>query len=211
MEKKNKHVGKGDTINMMINILIVVVILAVLALGAWAVIPKVTQNLQERAQTEQNNTAQNDVQQPQQTVTVAQQAETEGISVDEYKAKYGLGDTVTGETSFDEALSSMSFKNFAAAQNTTTQALREQYKIPDSVSEDTPWGEAQQSASAKAMFGGDEQFAQIKEQYQLTDISDDITVGELLPMLVAAQEQAQASSEPQATDGGAGASAAPAE
>lgn len=198
MDKKNKHAGKGDTINMMLNVIIVIVILAVLGLAVWAVAPKVMQNWQERAQTQQEDASQDSAQTQQQTVTVAQKAESEGITVDEYKAKYGLGETVTGDTSFDEALYSMNLANFAAAQGLTVENVREQYSLPDSVADDTAWSEALMSAPAKAVVGGDEGFEQLKQQYGLTDVADDITWGDLMPKLqekIAAQ-QAAASAEP---------------
>lgn len=201
MDKRNKHAGKGDTTNVLINIVIVIVVLAVLALGVWAVVPKITQNLQEKAQNQE--LTDNNVQQ--QTVTVGQMAQNEGISLDEYKAKYSLGDDVNGDTAFEQALYSMSVTNYAAAQGISVEDVRSQFELPESVNNDAVFSEAIMSAPARAVLGGADGLNQLKETYGITDIDDNITYGDLMPILqekLAAQQAASAEGDGAQTDSG---------
>lgn len=204
MDKKNKHAGKGDTINVMMNIIIVILVLAVLGLGAWAVVPKITQNLQEKAQNQE--LTENEVPQ-QQVVTVGQRAQSEGISLDEYKAKYGLGDDVNGDTSFDQALYAMNLTNYAAAQGISVEDVRSQFELPESVKDDAVFADAIMGAPARTVLGGADGLNQLKETYGITDIDDNITYGDLMPILqekLAAQQPAAAEgdgAQAEGTDG----------
>lgn len=202
MDKRNKHAGKGDTTNVLINIVIVVVVLAVLGLGAWAVVPKITQNLQEKAQNQELTDS--DIQQQQQIVTVGQRAQAEGISLDEYKAKYGLGDDVNGDTSFDQALYAMNLTNYAAAQGISVEDVRSQFELPESVKDDAVFADAIMGAPARTVLGGADGLNQLKETYGITDIDDNITYGDLMPILqekLAEQQAASAEGDGAQADG----------
>ena len=72
----------------MINAVIVIVILAVLGLGAYAVYDKVSVNLETKA-----------IQEGTSEQTVRYAADKSGMSADEYLAQYGLGEAGLNEKS----------------------------------------------------------------------------------------------------------------
>lgn len=185
----NTRRNSGD---MALNAVITVIIVAVLGLGVWAVVPKVRENLANNA----NNTAGTE------TVTVAQLAETAGKSVDEYLAEYGLAGTdITGETDYQTALSAMTLENFAKANGTTADDIKSEYKLPESVTNETPWSEAMLEMPAGMAMGGDEQFAQAKEAYGLgEEFTADSRWGDVQNAIIesmVAQQAASATTAPE--------------
>lgn len=185
----NTRRNSGD---MALNAVITVIIVAVLGLGVWAVVPKVRENLANNA----NNTAGTE------TVTVAQLAETAGKSVDEYLAEYGLAGTdITGETDYQTALSAMSLENFAKANGTTADDIKSEYKLPESVTNETPWSEAMLEMPAGMAMGGDDQFAQAKEAYGLgEEFTADSRWGDVQNAIIesmVAQQAASATTAPE--------------
>lgn len=185
----NTRRNSGD---MALNAVITVIIVAVLGLGVWAVVPKVRENLANNA----NNTAGTE------TVTVAQLAETAGKSVDEYLAEYGLAGTdITGETDYQTALYAMTLENFAKANGTTADDIKSEYKLPESVTNETPWSEAMLEMPAGMAMGGDEQFAQAKEAYGLgEEFTADSRWGDVQNAIIesmVAQQAASATTAPE--------------
>lgn len=153
----NTRRNSGDAA---LNAVIAVVIVVVLGLGVWAVVPKIRENMANRSAESQQSS----------TVTVAQLAEAAGQSVDEYLAEYGLdGTDITGDTDYQSAMYAMTLENFAKANGTTVEELKSEYKLPESVTNETPWSEAMLEMPAGIAMGGDDRFAQAKEAYGLGD------------------------------------------
>jgi len=107
----------------------VVIFLAVIGLGGWAVADKI---IKEKA-------AETPVTEEQQTVTVGQIALEEGLSVEEFLKKVGLESSgLTEESTSEELFEVMTVTGFAAFENMEVGEFKKKYKIED-VSDDTPW------------------------------------------------------------------------
>lgn len=190
----SKRRTSGDTA---LNAIIAAVIIVVLGLGVWAVAPKISEGIKNRETASQNTDNQT-----QQTVTIGQKAESEGISFDEYISKYGLADEgLTAEDDYQTALYAMTVDNFAKATQTTFDDVVSEYKLPESVKPETKWSEAMLEMPAGVALGGDDQFAQAKEAYGLGDeFTADSRWGDvqnaMIQKMMENQAQAQASAEP---------------
>lgn len=156
-----------------LNIIIVSVIIIVLGLGGYAVGTKISENLKNR------------VDEPEQTYTLQNVAVANGMTVDQYLAEYGVTDQeFTGETSFAEVANKMTLENYAKAQGIDVATLREEYVLPDSVSNDTVMETAQLEMPARIACGGEEQFQNMKTQYGLDEsITGDTRWGDVLPIM----------------------------
>ena len=107
----------------------VVIFLAVIGLGGWAVADTI---IKEKA-------AETPVTEEQQTVTVGQIALEEGLSVEEFLKKVGLESSgLTEESTSEELFEVMTVTGFAAFENMEVGEFKKKYKIED-VSDDTPW------------------------------------------------------------------------
>lgn len=156
-----KRKTSGD---VAMNVIIAVVIIAVLGLGVWAVAPKISEGVKNRASSSQSDNTQ------QSSATLGDMAAAEGISFDEYIEKYGLKDAgLTAEDDYQSALYEMTVENFAKATGTTAEEIMSEYKLPASVTADTKWGEAQLEMPAGVALGGDDKFEQAKATYGLGD------------------------------------------
>lgn len=187
-----KRRTSGDTA---MNAIIAVVIIVVLGLGVWAAAPKISESIKNRE-------AASDAADGQQTATIANAAESEGISFDEYIEKYGLKDaSLTAEDSVQSAFYEMTVENFAKASSTTVEELMSRYSLPESVTSNMKWSEAMLEMPAGVALGGDEQFAQAKEAYGLGDeFTAQSRWGDVQSAMVAKmvqQQAAQASAEPE--------------
>ncbi len=128
VEGVKKTVDKSTVI---MNIILTAVIIAVLALGAYTLAPKFfNTNLGEKAQVEQP--------------TVADFIEEKGITLDEFKAEYGLGERedITEESFIDELSYEFSLDNYAKYQEKTVEELKEEYGLSADVDNSTKWSDA---------------------------------------------------------------------
>lgn len=140
------------------NVVLAIVVIAVLALAAWAVTPKVKEGYkriqEEKAQEQQ---MQEELNAP---MTVSKAAESMGVSVDDFKAEFGLGDDVTAESEVDaiftdEFVDTLPLGKFAKmmlgmvkedgtalSDEEAFATLDEYYQFEDSVTAETKYSDA---------------------------------------------------------------------
>ncbi len=185
-----------------VNAILVIVVIAVFALAVYAVAPKVSENLKNVLPQEAGPN----------TSIVSGMAESLDLTVDEFKAEYGLADDVTGDTLMADIADGLTLANYAKLNGQEYAALVEEMGLTDKVTETTTWGEAEPQIPFGNYVGGEETFNQIKETYALDDsITMDTPWGEVEPVLEQRQQelieaqQNAASAEAQAeTEDGAG-------
>ena len=116
----------------MINAVIVIVILAVLGLGAYAVYDKVSVNLETKA-----------IQEGTSEQTVRYAADMAGMSADEYLAQYGLGEAgLNAKSTVSEMIEKMTVENYAKYSEKEVDALLEEFGLTDKATKDMLWSEA---------------------------------------------------------------------
>lgn len=122
-----------DKSSVLANVIIVLVILAVLGLGAYAVGSKYMNN-------SSSETADN----TQNSETVADYIAKNDMTFDDFKAEYGLADNadITEDTIAEAAASSMTLDNYAKYSGTTLEELKAQYGLGDDVPDTTLWQDA---------------------------------------------------------------------
>lgn len=129
LKRKNEVVNapekKKSALDIVSNIIIVVLILAVLGIGGWAVYSKYGQK------------PSNQVTDP---PTITEYAQTEGMSVEDFLAKYGLSEVteINGDTSIAEAMSYMSLSNYATFVGTDVSVIKESLKLGEEITDETP-------------------------------------------------------------------------
>lgn len=176
----NKQKRKLSPAEKAVNVILVVVVVLVLGLSVWAVGPKVWNGVKSM------------LPQPPapDTSVVSGMAESLEMTVDEFKAEYGLKDDVTGETLMSDVVGTLTLKNYAKLNEYEDYAsFVEELGIADKVTEETLWSEAEPIIPFGNYIGGEEAFNQIKTAYSLDDsITMDTAWGEVKPVL----EQKQA-------------------
>lgn len=165
-EKKQKR--RLSPVEKATNVVLTLVVLGILALAVYAVTPKLKAGYQrmqeEKAQEQQMQEAMNA---PQEPITVAVAAEQMQVSVDEFKAEFGLGDDVTAESDVDaifteEFVNGLSLGKFAkmnigivkedGTKYTDEEAFAmfdEFYQFEDSVTPETTYGEVKDYMAQK--------------------------------------------------------------
>lgn len=118
---------KKSILDIISNIIIIILILAVLGIGGWAVYSKFSQ--QPSGETNETVT----------TPTVSDLAQTEGVSVEEYLAKYGIADAegITGESYITDAMPYMTLANYAAFSGTDVATVKESMGLEKDYADDT--------------------------------------------------------------------------
>ncbi|MCH5185905.1 MAG: zinc ribbon domain-containing protein [Oscillospiraceae bacterium] len=91
-----------------------------------------------------------------------------GMSVDEFKAEYRLPEDMTGDTYESAAFYNMPTGKIAEMYGMEFSGVAELLKLPDTVTETTPWGEAEGEAMLKNYVGEDAVDA-FKKEYGLGD------------------------------------------
>ncbi len=126
-EVVNAPVKKKSALDIVSNIIIVVLIIAVLGIGGWAVYSKYSQM--------PSNEAGQEVQTP----TVAEMAQTDGITVEEYLGKYGISEVaeITPETPVTEIIPHMTLANYAAFSGTDVAQMKTSMGLSEEYSDDT--------------------------------------------------------------------------
>ncbi len=118
------------------NVILAVVIAAFLAIGGYAVVNQYR------------------ITHPYQPTTVADYAKEEGISTEEFMAKWGLdgNDAVKADTDMGTAMGEMSVAKYAEYTETTFEALKEQYSFSEDVTAEMKWVDAQQYVPMSKML-----------------------------------------------------------
>ncbi len=165
---------KKDKSGIIFNIVVILVIVAVTAVGGWAAYDKIKANMP--------------VVEEEQVMTVAQVAQEEEMSVEDFLAKVGLADSgLTAESTADELLSKMTIENFAKFEDTEVEEFKAMYGI-EALANDTPWNEAQMEIPMAKMAENqyDMSFEDFAAQNQLPpEITGDMTQEEALAIMQA--------------------------
>lgn len=127
-EIKKTPVKKKSALDIISNIIIVILILTVLGIGGWAVYSKFSQMPKEEGTTE-------NITNP----TISETAAEEGISIEEFLAKYGLSDAegLTDDTEITEIMPLMTFENYAAFVDSDVETLKQGMGLTKDYSNDT--------------------------------------------------------------------------
>ena len=167
-----------------------IVIIVVLALGVWAVVPK----LQEAAQN--SGTTMQDT-------TIKGLAEERGMTTEEFKTEFGLDPSVTDDTDINDLFASMTVANAAKLLDMTTEEYLEQNSLTGVVTGDQTIQEAQDAfnqLTVAQVYGDDQEtLSSIKETYGLTDdqVPETMTMAEFDALIqsIALEQSAQAAEE----------------
>lgn len=137
VKTKTKKRTKFDIFSSLI---IVVLVIAVLGLGSWAIYSKYAS--QQTGVVDDSNVVTND-NQTTQVPTIAEAAAEAGMTTEEYLAEYGLDsrDDITGDTELTMAIEYMTLANYAKLSGMDVAEFREMNGIDDSFSDDTTMGE----------------------------------------------------------------------
>lgn len=168
--KKNKG-------NVLTNIVIILIVVAIAALGVWAAYGKIKSELpQEQAPV---------------VATIAQLAEAEGTTAEELLAKCGLADAgLTGESAQEELFAVLTVAGYAGYEGKTTDEIKKEYAI-EGVEDDMLWQDAQMQIpmSKVAQMQGAASFEEFATQIGLPpEITADMTQGDALDIMQAATE-----------------------
>ena len=170
-ETKVKKKSKSDILT---NSIIVVLIVAVLGLGSWAVYSKfASENATEQTGVvDESNVVTNDEQV--QTPTIAEAAAEAGMTTEDYMAEYGLDsiENVTADTLMTDAISYMTLANYAKLSGMDVSEFREMNGIDESYSDDMTMeeiSEAMMQAENQQAATEDEQTADTEETAQTQD------------------------------------------
>ena len=163
---------KKDKSGVIFNIVIAVVILAVAIPGAWAAYEKIKANMP--------------VEEEPQVQTVANVAQEEELSVEDFLAKIGLEDAgLTAESTAEELMAKMTIENFAKFEDTEVEEFKKMYGI-ESLANDMPWNDAQMEITMAKMAENqfDMSFEDFAAQNQLPpEITGDMTQAEALEIM----------------------------
>ncbi len=163
---------KKDKSGIIFNIVVILVVLAVAIPGAWAAYQKIKANMP--------------VEEEPQVQTVANVAQEEELSVEDFLAKIGLADSgLTAESTAEELIAKMTIENFAKFEDTEVEEFKKMYGI-ESLANDTPWSEAQMEIPMAKMAENqfDMSFEDFAAQNQLPpEITGDMTQAEAMEIM----------------------------
>lgn len=163
---------KKDKGGVIFNIVVTLVILAVAIPGAWAAYEKIKANMP--------------VEEEPQVQTVANVAQEEELSVEDFLAKIGLEDAgLTAESTAEELMAKMTIENFAKFEDTEVEEFKKMYGI-ESLANDMPWNDAQMEITMAKMAENqfDMSFEDFAAQNQLPpEITGDMTQAEALEIM----------------------------
>ncbi len=163
---------KKDRSGLIFNIVVILVIAAVAIPGGWAAYEKIKANMP--------------IEEEPQVQTVAQVAQEEELSVEEFLAKVGLEDAgLTAESTAEELMAKMTIENFAMFEDTEVEEFKKMYGI-ESLANDTLWSEAQMQIPMAKMAENqyDMSFEDFAAQNQLPpEITGDMTQAEAIEIM----------------------------
>ena len=159
---------KKDKSGLIFNIVIILVVAAIAIPGGFAAYEKIKANMP--------------VVEEEQVMTVAQVAQEEELSVEDFLAKIGLAESdITAESTVDELVAMMTIENFAKFEDTEVEEFKKMYGI-ESLANETLWSEAQMEIPMGKMA---------ENQYDMS-FEDFATQNQLPPEITAETTQAEA-------------------
>lgn len=181
--EKAVKVRKSKT-EIVTNVVIGCIIAAFVGLGGYAVADKVIENRKTASQQQTDGQQQID--------TVKTIAESKDMSVKDFLAEYGLPSDMAEDTAMTEAYSRMTVENLAKFNGSTVEQFRSDNFVPESITNDTTWGDTIPQLPFKAVVG-EEQVEQFKQIYGLDEsITADTPWGEVEPVLEQKQQELNA-------------------
>ncbi len=100
--------------------------------------------------------------------TVAEVAESAGMDLKDFLDSYGLPADMPGNTSESAAYYAIPCSRMATMYGMDFETLKSTLELPDTITEDTPWGEAEGEARL-SVYVGEDNLDSFKEQYGLGD------------------------------------------
>ena len=191
---KTAPAAKKQSSNVLFNVIITVVIIAVVALGVWAVYPSLNDNSQVIEDSMQNQ-------------TLGQIAKEMGTTAEEIIETYQLGEHGFNEDSDIIAVTSkMTVENYAKFEGVTVDELKAEFKYTDDVTPDMTMEQAQDYMPVEnIVMGTGTDYATFISAYGLTveDLPPETLYKDAFPILQAAQEKlmAEQMKDQMATDG----------
>lgn len=193
-EVSKRHSGGKSSMGM--NAVMILIVAAVLALGVYAL----ASSYRQKKANQPDDTAN-------QSQTVAQYAEENGTTAEEFLASYGLdsNEEITADTDMNVAAAAMTLEKFAEFSGQSVEDLKEQYGFGDNVTNDMLWSDAQSHATVEkmwSMYGMS--YEDALASYNLTEeeLPRDTEIADAEPILQAAiekiqAEQAEATAQPE--------------
>lgn len=100
--------------------------------------------------------------------TIAEVAESAGLSLEDFLDSYGLPSDMPANTSESAAYYNIPMSRMAAMYGMDFDTLKSTLELPDTITEDTTWGEAEGEARL-SVYVGEDNLESFKEQYNLGD------------------------------------------
>ena len=194
-EGGRKHT-KGNS-SAGINAVLILIVVAVLALGGYALGRSYFEKKANQPSDDSANTVQ----------TIAQYAEANGTTAEEFLAAYGLEDNeeITADTDINTAMGAMTVEKFAEFSEKSVDELKEEYGLGEAVTNDMTWNDAQGYVPVSKfaeMQGAD--YNTFLTNFGLTEeeLPADTIWNDALPILqeAAAAMQAESEEEPANSD-----------
>lgn len=101
--------------------------------------------------------------------TVQDIANTQGLTLEAFLKLYKLPEDMPGNTTEAAAYYTIPAGIIAEMNGLDFAALKDGLKLPENVTEDTPWGEAEGGITVADYIGGEDKLAEFKEKYGLGD------------------------------------------
>lgn len=100
--------------------------------------------------------------------TIAEVAESAGMDLDDFLDSYGLPSDMPANTFESAAYYAIPMSRMAAMYGMDFETLKSTLELPDTITEETTWGEAEGEARL-SVYVGEDNLAAFKEQYNLGD------------------------------------------
>lgn len=100
--------------------------------------------------------------------TISEVAESAGMSLDDFLDSYGLPSNMPGNTSESAAYYTIPCSKMATMYGMDFATLKSTLELPDTITEETTWGEAEGEARL-SVYVGEDNLESFKEQYGLGD------------------------------------------
>lgn len=188
---------KSTPMDKLINLIIAVIIVAFVAVGAYAVYSKISSEITERK-----------IENGESEATVGYLAKQQDMAVADYLAQYGLtlGGGIDENTTQSDMLDSMTLEKYAEYSGQNADDIITNAGLSEQVTKDTLWGEVRTLMPVSSYYD-EEQLNQIKQIYGIGDeVTLDTKYGDFEKIIEEKQAQmAEATAEPEGeTDGGEG-------
>ena len=154
---------KSTSMDKLINVIIAVIIVAFVAVGAYAVYSKISSGITERK-----------IENGEAEATVGYLAKQQDMTVEDYLAQYGLtlGSDIDENTTQSDMLDSMTLEKYAEYSGQNADDIITKAGLSEQVTKDTLWGEVRVLMPVSSYYD-EEQLNQIKQIY---GIGDEVTL-----------------------------------